>query len=176
MKFSPMLIVLLVAANCVGQERKQVSADSYDVYSAVLTQHYASWFKQKKPIQILSHTVLEPQGHSGGGCRAQAEKDSTRLDLLEKLLSENQQLRIEDKLHLPGPYKMITGKLRGPEDREVGIVSLSAVEFSQDHSRAMVLVAHDCGPLCGTGYVWILRKVGHGWAMDKEQLNCGWIK
>ena len=176
MKFSPMLLMLLVAISCVAQKRKEVSSDSYDVYSAVLTQHYASWFKQKEPVQILSHTVLEPQGHSDGGCRARVEKDPTRLELLEQLLSENQQLRIADKLRLPGRYKMFTGKLRGPEDREVGIVSFSAVEFSRDRSKAMVLVAHDCGPLCGTGYVWILSKVDHGWAMDREQLNCGWVR
>jgi len=153
----------------------EVSPDAYEVYSAVLTQHYGSWFKQKTPRLIFAQTVLEPQGHSGGGCRAQAEKNPIVLDLLDKLLSEKQEFRVEGKLRLPGPYKMVTGRLRTPENEEPGVFFLSMVEFSEDRSKAMVLVGRNCGALCGGGYVWILHKSNGSWRMAQDQLNCGWI-
>jgi len=159
-RISLSLLLVIYALSTFGQAQEEVSSEAYDVYSAVLTQHYGSWFKEKVPVLIFSKTVLEPQGHSGGGCKPQAEKNPVVLNLLDKLLSEKQQLRIEGKLRLPRPYKMVTGKLQSSENDESGVFSLSGVEFSGDRSRAMVLVEQDCGALrlCGTGYVWMLHK------------------
>src|SRR5579864_416222 len=111
MKVTFVFLIIACVATCNAQERKEVTADAYDVYSAVLTQQYGSWFKQPRSVLVLSRTVLEPQGHSGGDCRAQAEKDPIARKLFDKLLSENQQLRIEPRFRLPGPYK-ISGKMQ----------------------------------------------------------------
>ncbi len=175
MKLS-LAFVLLVCIAGAAEERKEVAADSYDVYSAVLTQHYRSWFKQNDPVLIAQHTVLEPQGHGGGGCRAQAERNAIVRGLLDRLLAEKQEFGIAAKLRLPGPYKISTGKARIREYHEPGIVFFSAVQFSEDRSKAMVLVGHSCGSLCGDGQVWILDKRDGGWHLSNDQLNCGWIR
>ena len=169
------LILMLItsAANTAGQERKEVCADCYDVYSAVLSQQYGSWFKQKEPVLIAGHTVLEPQHHQG--CPTQGEQNAVVQQLLNKLLAEKQELRIAAKLRLPGPYKIFSGKTEIPENREPGLVFLSAVEFSEDRSKAIVLVGHVCGGLCGGGYVSILERRNGDWHKASEQINCGWI-
>ena len=174
-----LIAVLCVVAvvGVVAQDRKEVDAESYDVYSAVLTRHYKSWFMQKEPVLIIAHTVLEPQGHTGSAqCRGQEGQDADDQELLDKLVAEKLEFRIEGKLRLPGPYKMLKGKAGIRENQEPGVVFLSAVEFSTDRSKAMVLVGHNCGGLCGDGIVRTLVKRGDGWHLANNQLNCGWIK
>jgi hypothetical protein len=66
---------IATAGVAVGQEpeaRREVAAESYEVYSAMLTQHYGSWFKGKDPVLIHSYTALELQGHQGANCRERA--------------------------------------------------------------------------------------------------------
>jgi hypothetical protein len=174
-----LLTIALVAgvaelASPQERKRKEVRADSYEVYSAVLAQHYGTWFKQKEPVLILPHTVLEPQGHQG--CGSQTEQSTVVRRLLDKLLAEKEQFQIAPKLQLPGKYRILTTKAEIRENAEPGVVFLSSVEFSEDRSKAMMLVGHNCGGLCGDGHVWILDKGKDGWRMSKDQLNCGWIK
>jgi hypothetical protein len=173
MKLSLVLLLFIYPVVATAQEREEVSADSYDVYSAVLAQHHGSWFKQKELVLISSHTVLEPQHHQG--CRAQGEQSPVVRGLLDKLLAEKQEFRIAAKLRLPGPYKILTGKSDIRTNHEPGLVFLSAVEFSDDRSKAIVLVGHICGGLCGGGYVWILDKRNGSWHISNDRLNCGWI-
>jgi hypothetical protein len=163
----------------LGQEsksRKEVAAESYEVYSAVLSQHYGSWFEGRDPVVIYPYTALEPQGHQGGKCRERTKDVKVVQDLLEQLLSEKEKFHISPMLRLPGKYQMAKGKAQIRENQEPGIVFLSNVEFSPDRSKAMVLVGNDCGGLCGTGFVWILDKHGDHWSLAKDQLNCGWIR
>jgi hypothetical protein len=85
-----------------GGARKEVTTESYEVYSAVLAQHYGSWFKRKDPVLIFSETALEPQGHQGANCGERTTKVKVVEDLLEKLLSEKEKFQIFPKLRLPG--------------------------------------------------------------------------
>jgi hypothetical protein len=175
------IIGLSIATAGVAREqefkpRQEVSAESYEVYSAILSQQYASWFKGKDPVLIYPYTALEPQGHPGVNCRERAGSVKVVLDLLDQLFSEREGFQISAKLRLPGKYQILKGKTQSPENEEPGIVFLSNVEFSPDRSKAMVLVGHNCGGLCGTGFVWILDKHGDRWSLAKDQLNCGWIK
>jgi hypothetical protein len=163
----------------VGQKTKptqEVEPEAYAVYSAILTQHYASWFKGKDPVLISSYTRLEPQGHQGSNCRERAKDKKTVQDLLEQLLSEKESFQISPKLRVPGKYQMVRRSAQVRENQEPGLVFFSNVEFSPDRSKAMILVGHNCGGLCGNGFVWILDKHGGRWSLAKDQLNCGWIK
>jgi hypothetical protein len=170
---SLILLLITCAVNASGQERKEVNADSYDVYSAVLGQQYGAWFKQREPVLIAAHTVLEPQHHQG--CPAQGEQSVVVRQLLDKLLAERQEFRVAAKLRLPGPYKIFSGKTEIPENHEPGLVFLSAVEFSEDRSKAIVLIGHRCGGLCGGGYITVMEKRNGGWHKANAQINCGWI-
>ena len=168
---------IVTAGVALGQKSrptKEIAAESYEVYSAVLTQHYSSWFKGKGPVLIYSHTALEPQGHQG--CRVQTMTAGVVQDLVGVLLAEKEEFQILPRMRLPGKYEMVKGTAEVRENQEPGIVFFSNVEFSPDRSKAIVLVGHSCGPLCGDGFVWILEKHGDRWSLARDQLNCGWIR
>jgi len=174
------LFLTLLAAmrqKSVAQEqREEVSTDSYDVYSAVLTRQYGPWFKRNEPVLIVPHTVLVPQGRAGQvHCTSQIDLDPLSRELFLRLISEKQELRIESKLRVPGTYKMLEGKANFRENDELGVVVLSTVEFSKDPSKAMVFVGNRCGDLCGDGIVLTLEKRSDWWHVTKDQLNCGWM-
>jgi len=175
---STVLVAVMVAAAMKAanaEEKTEVSAEAYRVYSAVLTQQYRSWFKGSDPILIIAHTVLEPQGHAGyEGCRAQIPQEF--LPLFDRLVTEKREFRIEPKLKLPGTYKMFHGKAIIRENKEPGVVFLSVVEFSNDHSRVVILAGHSCGGLCGSGSLQSLEKRSDGWHVAKNQPSCGWIR
>ena len=48
-----------------------------------------------------------------------------------------------------------------------GLVSLSRIGFNDDHTEALVYVAHTCGSLCGSGEFVILKKTQGHWTIDR---------
>jgi hypothetical protein len=167
-------VVSLVASGLDGQKemRPEVSGEAYAVYSAALSEEYGYWFKGKGSVAIIPHTVLEPQGHPGyESCQQEFVKDDVWRSLFDKMIAEKAKFRIEARLSLPGEYKMQAAK----EGDSAVLFFLSAVEFSTDGSKAMVLVGHHCGALCGGGLVRKLVKTRGSWHMIKDQPNCGWI-
>lgn len=48
-----------------------------------------------------------------------------------------------------------------------GLVSLSRIGFNDDHTEALVYVAHTCGSLCGSGEFVILKKDHGRWTIDR---------
>lgn len=173
-----LMLWITIAGLALAQQRgarKEVATESYEVYSAVLAQHYGSWFKGKDPVLIFSETAFEPQHHRGANCGQRTTKVKVVQDLLEKLLSEKEKFQIFPKLQLSGKYRILKGKAQIRENHEPGVVFLSNVEFSPDGSKALVLVGNNCGGLCGHGLVWALDKRSDGWHLAKDQLNCGWI-
>jgi hypothetical protein len=167
-------VASLASSGLNGQEKTtaEVSGEAYAVYSTVLSEEYGSWFKGKGSVAIIPHTVLEPQGHpSYESCQQEFVKDDVWRSLFDKMTAEKAKFRIEARLRLPGKYKMQAAK--GGESAV--LFFLSAVEFSPDGSKAMVLAAHHCGALCGGGLVRELVKTKGSWHMIKDQPNCGWI-
>lgn len=57
-----------------------------------------------------------------------------------------------------------------------GYLQLSAVGFDPDHTRAMVYVAHYCGPMCGGGMHHLLEKIDGVWreANIDDLIQCVW--
>jgi hypothetical protein len=47
---------------------------------------------------------------------------------------------------------MLKGKRMIRQNKEPGVMYLSAVEFSNDHSRVVVLVGHSCGDYAEVGH------------------------
>ena len=116
----------------LGQEsksRKEFAAESYEIYSAVFSQHYGSWFKGKDPVVIYPYTVLEPQGHQGGNCRERAKDVKVVQDLLEQLISEKEEFHISPKLRLPGKYQMAKGRAQIRGHQEPGMFSCPTSSF-----------------------------------------------
>jgi hypothetical protein len=156
---------LVATLYALQRPRTEVSSEAYAVYSVVLTQEYGSWFKGKSAVTIVPHTVLEPQGHAGyEACRNQLGKDETWRSLFDEMASEKDEFRIEARLSLPGKYMMQTS---AKNDGSV-LFFVSVVEFSADGSKAMVLVGHHCGALCGDGLVRELVKNNGAWRMTKD--------
>jgi hypothetical protein len=57
-----------------------------------------------------------------------------------------------------------------------GWVELSAVGFNPERNVAVAYIAHQCGPLCGRGFVQVLRKKDGAWTPVKAATKgCGWM-
>ena len=172
------LFILLVSSlpNATAQQRKEVSTDSYDVYSAVLSQQYGSWFKQKAPVLILPHTVLEPQGHSGGNCPIQAQRKATVKELLDKLLLEKHELRIGQRLRVPGPYNLVKGRIQNRETMDRACSLYQQSNFQKTAPKQWYWLHATAARCAGRVPFGLLGKSSNGWHMAKDQLNCGWIR
>lgn len=57
--------------------------------------------------------------------------------------------------------------------KAVGILSLSLPGYSTNGQVAVVQVSYACGPLCGSGEYWVLRKVDGNWVVVRR--SAAWI-
>lgn len=155
-----------------------VTSESYEVYSALLTQHYRRWFRKNKVVKIAAYTTVPSHGpgdNLAGRCMSGANNDIER-DLIQQLSSNRgPRQKLEAKLNVPGRYTIVAGKTDFQEGNEPGIVWLSPVAFSQDRRRAMVWVRNFCGGLCGSGMMWKVDLTVHGWQVAGSIRNCGFI-
>ena len=164
------------AENRQPKEAHEVSADSYGVYSAVLSQRHSSWFKSGRPVRIAALTSAMPSGFRTNDCRARVGQNKSDVQLLNNLIAANTvRQRIEQKLSLPGAIVLIRGKTQVETGSVPGIVFLSAIGFSPDRRHAMVYITNYCGPLCASGSLWKLDKVGSSWKVASDDPICGFI-
>ena len=107
------LIAMCLAAQGGAQESSQAGSNkaggapaaSYEVYSAVLSQRYSSWFKAHRPLRIAALTKAIPAGAITNDCRAQVQQDQQEVQVLSSLLAANRQRqRLQKKLTVPGAY------------------------------------------------------------------------
>jgi hypothetical protein len=157
---------------------RTVGSESYDVYSALLTQHYRGWFRQNRVVKIAAYTTVPSHGPGGNliaQCASEAENEIDR-ELIKQLSSDQATpQKPEAKLTVPGRYTIVDGKADFQEGTEPGIVWLSSVAFSKDRRHAMVWVRNFCGGLCGSGMMWKLDLTVQGWRVVGSIRNCGFI-
>jgi hypothetical protein len=155
-----------------------VGSDSYDVYSALLSQHYQGWFRKNAVVKIAAYTTKPSHGPGDNlieQCVSGADNDTDR-DLIRQLSSDpTPPQKLEAKLRVPGRYTIVAEKADFKEGTEPGIVWLSPVAFSKDRRHAMVWVRNFCGGLCGSGMMWKLDFTVHGWQVAGYVKNCGFI-
>jgi hypothetical protein len=155
-----------------------VGVDAYDVYSALLSQHYRGWFRKDKPVKIAAYTTVPSHGPGGNlmaKCGSGAENETDR-ELMKQLSSDKTpRQQLEAKFALPGRYLIVDGRSDIQEGDEPGIVWLSSVAFSTDRQHAMVWVRNFCGGLCGSGMMWKLDRTTQGWRVASSVPNCGFI-
>lgn len=173
-----LLLATLVSCQAIAQEANNLSADSYEVYSALLLQQYGSLLKGKSTLLISAHTVPAFQSHDPveETCRGRIAHDVVLKRLIDDLVLEKRRFRIDSKLKLEGNFKIVSGRVNVEEGREPGVIYLSTVAFSENKQVAMVWMSNSCGSLCGTGYLWVLNKQQGGWHADNQRLNCGFIR
>jgi len=83
---------------------------------------------------------------------------------------------LERKFDLP-EYDLGTPENRSPVDSRAVVFEVSAVGFNNDHTRALVYIAHYCGSLCGSGAYYLIMKQNGGWIVDSEfrgAPSCAW--
>jgi hypothetical protein len=182
------LLTLTIVAVSAAQNEKTpfskmsviatVGSESYDVYSALLTQQYREWFRNNKPVKIAAYTTVPSHGPGVNviaQCASGAENEVDR-ELIKKLSSDQApQQKLAAKLIVPGRYTIVDGKADFQEGTEPGIVWLSSVAFSKDRRHAMVWVRNFCGGLCGSGMMWRLELTVQGWRVVGSIRNCGFI-
>jgi hypothetical protein len=84
----------------------------------------------------------------------------------------------EADIHAPFVHDVVAGwevfNRRYPESR--GYLTMSAVGFSADKSRALLYFSHSCGCLCGAGRYEMLEKVDGVWRPARLNVEtCMWI-
>ena len=52
-----------------------------------------------------------------------------------------------------------------------GPIGISNVAFSQDGMRALVAVGYTCGALCGHWELYLVRRRGHDWTVERRLLS-----
>jgi len=88
-----------------------------------------------------------------------------RLQIPYVLLTEQEVKQLFNR-DLVQSWKAFYDRFSGSD----GKYRLSRVGFSSDLTQALVLVAHGCGPLCGTGYFALLTKGNGVWSIHDTLL------
>lgn len=79
--------------------------------------------------------------------------DQNKYNYMGSLINGKNYIFIEDKDKVQSPYEIY----------EFGLPLLTA-----DKNRAIVLLDIDCGPLCGSGHIYLLSKEGSGWKVYND--------
>jgi hypothetical protein len=148
------LFLLLLSSGMQGQQLAEVSPDSYDVYSALISNRLGHWFNGRRKVFISPRTV-QP---TFSGCSGR--------------ISEKSEQRIEAKLRLPGPYQLANFGDQGLNADEKLAVRLSPVVFDQNRREATVWLEVECGKYCREGLLFRLVKNQDGWRVSGHPL-CG---
>jgi hypothetical protein len=151
-------------------------AEAYKVYSALLPE-------TQTPLLIRYDTVSE------NACLSSVrDHDKAAVAALDDYVKVNRTAwGLQDKFSLPKPPKLVSmDDLRAmdEEDQRTGHEKpgssrtrphfvLSAVGFNADKTIAAVWIYYDCGGLCGSGRLAVLRKAAGVWKETKEDQGCG---
>jgi hypothetical protein len=79
--------------------------------------------------------------------------DQNKYNYMGSLKNGKDYIFIEDKDKVQSPYEIY----------EFGVPLLTA-----DENRAIVLLVIDCGPVCGSGNIYLLSKEGSVWKVDND--------
>ncbi len=166
-------------------------ADTYSVYEAALANPIWDHSDNHRPYFIASATgqtygvegpeqcVSAPeseqqrfreavQDYNGQKGKVFRVEDRFTLDRPFRLINEDQQRQISDKLFRGTPPK--DPSLKDATD----IITVGNVAFSKDRSLAMVVISNYCGGLCG-GEKWrIFKRGAKGW-VEKNWGRCSII-
>jgi hypothetical protein len=190
MRARAVLIVVIAAVCCVSAALAQnsavtepyVDADAYQVFSALMSRQGSSG--PANTLIIQQETVPHLQGPSDQfpeGPEAcifpdvalkfkDAIADYKRVNQKRWLLQRN--------FHTDDPYELVTSDtlnvLFGNGDWDGfykrypssgGFITLSAVGFNRDKTRAILYGGNSCGSLCGSWSFELLEKVDGKWKM-----------
>jgi hypothetical protein len=185
------MITLLAAAIAVIQAspvpRPLMDNDAYAVYAVALATVRPERRVPPAPLIIQSET----EHWDPPNCFPEPIKPEWR-EVLEDYRRQNAKRRIiEPRLQIDLPHQLLSkDALRAflPEDKRGsmelfdrtypgagGYLTLSAVGFSADRSRAMLYVSHFCGGLCGSGWFSFFEKINGRWQRTEAMTACVYV-
>lgn len=167
-------IALVIIAMPATQfaETDSISADEYAVYSALIE---AKYIKAGTEIAVIeSHTRLDTMDHPAPKEFSDvltAKNNATytlerRFDIRVKyvLLDEKQ---LDELFH--ADLEKGWDNYWKQYQHATGLLSFSRVAFNAKGDEALLFASEVCGPLCGYGYLFRLKKDKAGWKLVNEQ-------
>jgi hypothetical protein len=181
--------------------------DSYAIYSHVITEAIKSLhLGDANPHVAINLQTVAPRRRAGSCFQVPVAQERTYRDQIADFDMRNRvPVLLEDRFLVPMRYIPVTASEArsaacvvacrrgcGPADacpftegdrtrfRDIrAVVSVSAVGFNRDHTRALVYWEILCGQLCGKGRFSLLVEKNGQWAPDREfkgpPPSCMWI-
>jgi hypothetical protein len=171
-RFFLIAIVILTSAVAAFPQPDTISADEYAVYSALINAKYIKSWTELAVIQ--THTRLDTMGHDvpkefADSLSAKNTATYTlerRLDIRVKyvLLDEKQ---LDELFH--ADLEKGWDSYWKQYQHATGLITFSRVAFNAKGDEALLNASEVCGPLCGYGYLFRLKKDKDGWKLVDEQ-------
>jgi hypothetical protein len=188
------LSVLLLSIPLVqgSTPRELTDPEAYRVYAALLPDE---WTVQSAHAETL---VFEEETSMSGPCSLPSggALETEWRDVLDDFRQRNATpMRLRPGMALGIPYLVVSraslqalfatvGEERAGGwttfydmyPRSGGYMTISAVGFNVQKTRAMVYIGHSCGNLCGGGTYHFLEKSSRGWREVKlrDVTSCAW--
>jgi hypothetical protein len=165
-------IVILASAVAAASQSDTVSADEYAVYSALINAKYIKSWTELAVIQTRTHFDL-----MGRDAPKEFADSLTAKNLNTYTLERRFDIRVKyvllDEKQLDELFRADLEK--GWDNywkqcpHATGLLTLSRVAFNAKGDEALLNASEVCGPLCGYGYLFRLKKDKGGWKFVDEQ-------
>jgi hypothetical protein len=171
-RFFLIAIVILASAVVAVPQSDTVSADEYAVYSALINAKYIKSWTELAVIQ--THTRLDTMGRDVPkefGDTLAAKNNTTYT--LERHFDISVKYVLLDKKQLDDLFHADLEKgwdsYWKQYQHATGLLTFSRVAFNAKGDEALLNASEVCGPLCGSGYLFRLKKDKDGWKVVDEQ-------
>jgi hypothetical protein len=169
-----------------------LASDETQIYSTTIRAVFRKWKWDDKPITLL---VIEDHTRTNsydGPDIANADIRAV-LRVPDELLSDfraknRSPSAVQMTLDLPVPVKSLeSSRIQGQfpaggwwqfsQDYpgSPGFLSVSSIGFNSAHDRALVYVAHAYSVDGGQGHVFLLKKRGSEWRIEKQEIVWVWV-
>jgi hypothetical protein len=157
-----LLLALLMLAGCASSWRDEATPD---VYVALIDESATRKSGDARTLAIARRT-LECQDSWFDHAGLSEEWMPAVIDL-KKRCSESRAV-VDD---FRRPHRMVANddETAGvTDDHNAGMIELSPIGFDPGKTKAVVVVRHYCGGLCGSGSIVALRRTEAGWQKVKS--------
>lgn len=162
------IAIVYSAVACAPNPRPDLTPDDLDVYGALLSTiaSTGSPLLVEPHIRALDDGILEALN---------SLSPISRLATRDLLVQGDLVVSLEGRLALPSgaryrsdtllPPYLDTALTGGHLIFKQGLLSVSRIGFAMKNREAVVYTTLHCGPLCGEGKVYFLRKEAAAWAV-----------
>lgn len=168
-----------------------ITEEDYAAYSAILANRGGYEDPEErwddKPDLVIAESTAtgdEVKSRGGGwGFRSNSREAPSSETNAAFDLRSTQSCQIQHKINYSGGYSLISEKeinhffkkhgsgwkgFYEKYPKSSGFWRFSLVGYNQSKEEAVVYVSHSCGSLCGTGHLYLLRRINGHWSVENR--------